>query len=108
MKFKSDSIYNVNSFYYSIRNRPEAERLAYLEKELAERGGLTVPEWVVLEKLRKNGSLGEPREPKVSITIRIDADVIKWFKKDGSGWQTRINDALKLWVERYSIIEREK
>lgn len=55
-----------------------------------------------------NAPRGMPSEPKLSITIRIDADVVRWFKKDGAGWQTRMNDALKLWVERYSTVNEEE
>ncbi|MCW5262827.1 hypothetical protein D5045_22590 [Verminephrobacter eiseniae] len=32
------------------------------------------------------------------LTILFDADVIEAFKATGSGWQTRMNDALKDWV----------
>ncbi len=32
---------------------------------------------------------------KVSTTIRLDADIIAAFKAEGSGWQSRINDALR-------------
>ena len=32
---------------------------------------------------------------KVSTTIRLDPDIIAAFKADGSGWQSRINDALR-------------
>ncbi len=32
---------------------------------------------------------------KVSTTIRLDPDIIEAFKADGSGWQSRINDALR-------------
>lgn len=34
-------------------------------------------------------------EPKVSTTIRLDADIVARFKQDGPGWQTRMNDALR-------------
>jgi len=33
--------------------------------------------------------------PKVSTTIRIDADVMSAFKAAGAGWQTRINAVLR-------------
>jgi uncharacterized protein (DUF4415 family) len=41
--------------------------------------------------------LGRPKSlnPKVSTTIRIDADVLAKFKATGKGWQTRINQALR-------------
>ena len=32
--------------------------------------------------------------PKVSVTIRLDADVAAWLRDSGPGWQTRVNDAL--------------
>lgn len=35
------------------------------------------------------------RVGKESITIRLDKDVIEWFRARGDGYQTRINDALR-------------
>jgi uncharacterized protein (DUF4415 family) len=32
---------------------------------------------------------------KVALSIKIDADVLKWFKSKGKGYQTRINNALR-------------
>lgn len=37
---------------------------------------------------------------KKAVTLRLDADVIAWFKKAGPGYQTRINRALREWVKR--------
>src|SRR2546430_2010903 len=37
--------------------------------------------------------------PKRDIHIRIDADVLDWFKRTGRGYQTRINDVLRTFVE---------
>ena len=33
------------------------------------------------------------------VHIRIDADVLDWFKRTGRGYQTRINDVLRAFVE---------
>jgi uncharacterized protein (DUF4415 family) len=40
---------------------------------------------------------GRPRldRPKAQVTLRLDSDVLAYFKASGPGWQTRINDALK-------------
>ena len=38
---------------------------------------------------------------KVSTTIRLDADILAWFKAQGSGYQTRINDALRHVMEEH-------
>ena len=32
---------------------------------------------------------------KVSLSIKIDADILAWFKSKGKGYQTRINKALR-------------
>ena len=33
--------------------------------------------------------------PKQAIKLRIDADVVEYFRATGPGWQTRINEALR-------------
>jgi len=32
---------------------------------------------------------------KVSLSLKVDADVLAWFKSGGKGYQTRINKALR-------------
>ena len=41
--------------------------------------------------------VGRPSKPnrKVSITLRLDREVVERFKATGAGWQTRINAALR-------------
>jgi uncharacterized protein (DUF4415 family) len=38
-------------------------------------------------------------EPKASITIRLDREVLDWFRAQGDGYQTRINAVLKMYVK---------
>ena len=47
--------------------------------------------------------LGRPKAalPKVPTAIRLDADVLDAFKAKGRGWQTRINQALREWLEHH-------
>ncbi len=40
------------------------------------------------------------RPLKKPITLRLDADVLAWFKKDGRRYQTRINQALRQVMQR--------
>jgi uncharacterized protein (DUF4415 family) len=35
------------------------------------------------------------RPVKEAVSIRLDADVLAWFKGEGSGYQTRINEVLR-------------
>lgn len=40
-----------------------------------------------------------PQGPKKQITVRLDADVVTWFKGQGKGYQTRINAVLRSFYE---------
>ena len=40
------------------------------------------------------------RPKKETVTIRLDADVLAWLKASGSGYQTRINNFLRLLMQR--------
>ncbi len=37
-------------------------------------------------------------QAKETMTIRLDADVLEWFRKQGKGYQTRINAVLRSYV----------
>ena len=48
------------------------------------------------EEMRRSPELAEMYRPiKKPVTLRLDADVIAWFKAQGRGYQTRINRALR-------------
>jgi uncharacterized protein (DUF4415 family) len=38
-------------------------------------------------------------EPKEKISLRLDADVLRWYRRQGRGWQTRINAVLRAYAE---------
>ena len=38
---------------------------------------------------------------KQSVTIRMDSDVLVWFKSQGKGYQTRINQLLRRYMENH-------
>jgi len=42
--------------------------------------------------------LGVP-EPKRGVYLRLDSDVLDWFKAHGRGYQTRINAVLRAFVQ---------
>ena len=39
---------------------------------------------------------------KTPITIRLDKEIVEQFKETGTGWQTRMNNALRDWLKRHS------
>ncbi|MEK6801854.1 MAG: BrnA antitoxin family protein [Nitrospirota bacterium] len=40
-------------------------------------------------------------EPKTAVTIRLDRQVLEWFKAKGPGYQTRINALLRAYMETH-------
>ena len=52
------------------------------------------------DELRRSPEIAEMYRPiKKPVTLRLDADVLAWFKKQGRGYQTRINRALRKVVD---------
>jgi len=43
----------------------------------------------------------KPVPPKEQITLRIDADVLEWFRARGTGYQTQINALLRAYMEEH-------
>ncbi len=43
------------------------------------------------------------RPLKESTTIRLDSDILTWFKQGGKGWQTRVNEALRSHILRAAL-----
>lgn len=40
-----------------------------------------------------------PVPPKTSLALRVDAEVVEWFKAQGPGYQTRMNAVLRAFKE---------
>lgn len=47
----------------------------------------------VVKVIKRQGL--KPAPPKSSVSLRIDRDVLDWFKAQGPGYQTRINMILR-------------
>lgn len=41
------------------------------------------------------------KEAKQQITLRIDAEVLEWFRASGSGYQSKMNAVLKAYVQTH-------
>jgi len=48
----------------------------------------------------KHAKLRMPQRKK-SVSLRLDLDVLTWFKHGGRGYQTKINAILKAYVEAH-------
>ena len=51
----------------------------------------------IVRSIVRNGM--KPVTSKTAISLRIDSDVLEWFKKQGSGYQTRMSAILKAFKE---------
>lgn len=75
---------------------------------------VTGTNWALLEKLKdseincadipdltpeffKNAKLKIP-SPKKSLSLRLDSDLVSFFKKQGKGYQTRMNAILRCYM----------
>jgi len=51
------------------------------------------------EEFWKNAKLMPPLIPKTPVSLRIDPDILDWFKSHGKRYQSRINAVLRAYVE---------
>jgi len=81
----------------AMKSRTKWERL----KKMTDAGidVSDVPE--IDPKLFKRMEVRMPR-PKELVSIRIDPDVLDWFRRQGARYQTRINAVLRSYVEAHS------
>jgi uncharacterized protein (DUF4415 family) len=74
------------------RERVELEKLARMPEHEIDTSD--IPEWT--DEMWKRAVRGKLYRPvKQAVSLRLDADVIAWLKKDGEGYQTRANKMLR-------------
>ncbi len=101
--------------------RKRGDIVSYTAEELAEmrRRGESLTDWKRVEAMTEaeleasiaadpddiheeldwtKAFIGLPPRKK-EIHIRIDSDVLDWFKRSGSGYQTKMNNVLRAFVE---------
>jgi uncharacterized protein (DUF4415 family) len=43
----------------------------------------------------------KPTARKAQLTLRLDSDVLEWFRKQGQGYQTKINALLRAYMDAH-------
>ncbi|ORE97347.1 BrnA antitoxin family protein [Aurantimonas sp. 22II-16-19i] len=76
---------------------PEWTEEQFARAEIAENGVVVEPATGTLTK-----GPGRPvlDHPKQRVTLRLDQDVVEALRASGKGWQTRVNVALRDWLDR--------
>ena len=56
-----------------------------------------------MRKMLLSVKRGRPvaEHPKKQVTMRLDDDVLEAFRREGAGYQTRINNVLREWAEEH-------
>jgi len=97
-----------------MESRTDWERLRQMGEEDIEKAAREDPQTPLLdEEWFRTARLVIPSGDKKRITIRLDEDIIDYFKRQGAGYQTRINDVLKAYVlsqqlkEQRNVLEKE-
>jgi uncharacterized protein (DUF4415 family) len=71
-----------------------------IDADVVRAGG--APEWtpeMFARAVARKGLRTVPR--KTLLSLRIDSDVIEWFKKQGAGYQSRMNALLRAYMEAH-------
>jgi uncharacterized protein (DUF4415 family) len=66
------------------------------------------PDWAdVPPDWYKHATPHYPAVLRKQVRLRLDSDLVAWFKRSGSGYQARINAALRAFVEAQQRAGRE-
>jgi uncharacterized protein (DUF4415 family) len=77
-------------------NRLQAMTDAEIEQAVADDPDTFIPD----PRWMENARVVMPGVKEI-VTLRLDPDVLAWFRRDGRGYQTRINAVLRAFVEAH-------
>jgi uncharacterized protein (DUF4415 family) len=81
-----------------------AKEEAKLANAVVVQGGGYAAVRAALAQKRKRGQRGPQQSPtKQLVSVRYSPEVLQYFKATGTGWQTRMNEALLEWVNKRSM-----
>jgi uncharacterized protein (DUF4415 family) len=62
-----------------------------------------------ISELFEQKRMGRPPSPspKVAVSVRFDQDVVEAFRASGDGWQTRMNNALRVYLREHPLTARQ-
>lgn len=80
---------------------PTDEEETAINRGIAEDPDTFVPTDEQFAQMKRRSGRPKLANPKVALTIRYDKEIIERFRAGGEGWQTRMNDALRDWLETH-------
>ncbi len=84
----------------SIIDETDYKRLAAMtDKDIDFSDNPEVPAEMFARGIVRRGLKPIPR--KKQLTLRVDSDVVDWYKNQGRGYQTRINSLLRAYMKEH-------
>lgn len=81
-------------------NKPSTAQGLKADFDLDDAPDLSAPQWrEQFERAPVRRGRPPLESPKILTTIRLDAPVLDAFRSQGPGWQTRVNEALREWLQ---------
>ena len=81
------------------KDRTDWERVRNMTDEEIEANARSDPDTILLEDCDMSTMRIMMPEPKKSISLRVDPDVLTFYKSFGKGYQTRMNAVLRAFME---------
>lgn len=79
----------------TISTGPERDDPPRFTREMAERGRHMLGDTVIREARPRGRPPKAEGERKQKVTLRLSPEVLSYFRAQGDGWQTRIDETLK-------------
>jgi uncharacterized protein (DUF4415 family) len=83
-----------------IRIRSDLDKLRRLTDEEIEASIANDPDWEEFKDIDWSEAVLVIPPKKKAISIRVDEDVLDYFKKEGAGYQRRINAVLRSYMQQ--------
>jgi uncharacterized protein (DUF4415 family) len=82
------------------KGKSDLERLRNLSDEEIEASIANDPDWQEFKDIDWSEAVLVIPPKKKAISIRVDEDVLDYFKKEGAGYQRRINAVLRSYMQQ--------
>jgi len=80
-------------------DRTDLARLKAMSDEDLEQSIAADPDWRDVPRDWYRGAEAVMPRAKVPVSIRLDADLVEFFRDQGRGWQTKINAVLRAYAD---------
>lgn len=84
-------------------SRTNLARIKAMTEEELEQAIASDPDWADIPENWFEQAEAVMPKPKVPVSIRLDADLIEYFRGTGRGWQTRVNAILRAYKEAKGV-----